>query len=77
MYERQMYRGIRCDGNKEWCKNWREYDLSVQNSHEELDEFWPEHTKVYNAWAKKSIEELCLMAWKIDAKFEWRLTCAF
>ena len=26
-------------------------------------------TKVYNVWAKKSIEELCLMAMKIDVKF--------
>ena len=34
-------------------------------------------TKVYNVWAKKSIEELCLMALKIDAKFEGKLTCAF
>ena len=33
--------------------------------------------KVYNVWAKKSIEELCLMALKIDAKFEGKLTCAF
>ena len=34
-------------------------------------------TKVYNAWAKKSTEELCLMALKIDAKFEGKLTCSF
>ena len=34
-------------------------------------------TKVYNVWAKKSTEELCLMALKIDAKFEGKLTCAF
>ena len=34
-------------------------------------------TKVYNVWAKKSIEELCLMALKIDAKFEGKLNCAF
>ena len=34
-------------------------------------------TKVYNAWAKKSTEELCLMALKIDAKFEGKLTCGF
>ena len=34
-------------------------------------------TKVYNVWAKKSTEELCLMALKIDAKFEGKLTWAF
>ena len=34
-------------------------------------------TKVYNIWAKKSTEELCLMSLKIDAKFKGKLTCAF
>ena len=34
-------------------------------------------TKVYNVWAKKSIEELCLMALNTDAKFEGKMTCAF
>ena len=34
-------------------------------------------TKAYNLWAKKDIEELCLMALKIDEKSEWKLTCAF
>ena len=34
-------------------------------------------TKVYNAWAKKSTEELCLIALKIDVKFEGKLTCTF
>ena len=34
-------------------------------------------TKVYNAEAKKSIDELCLMALKIDVKFEGKLICAF
>ena len=34
-------------------------------------------TKVYNVWAKESTEELYLMAVKIDAKFEEKLTCAF
>ena len=33
-------------------------------------------TTVYNVWAKKSTEELYLMAVKIDAKFEGKLTCA-
>ena len=34
-------------------------------------------TKVYNVGAKKSIAELCLIALKIDVKFEGKLTCAF
>ena len=33
-------------------------------------------TTVYNVWAKKSTDELYLMAVKIDAKFEGKLTCA-
>ena len=32
-------------------------------------------TKVCNVWAKRRTEELCLMALKIDAKFEGKLTC--
>ena len=34
-------------------------------------------TKVDNVWAKKSIEELCLMALKIDATLDQKLTHAF
>ena len=34
-------------------------------------------TKVYNAWAKKSTEKICLIALKIDVKCEGRLTCTF
>ena len=34
-------------------------------------------TNVYNVWTKKSIEELCLMALKTDAKFEGKMTSAF
>ena len=33
--------------------------------------------KIYNVWAKTSIEELCLMGLKIDAKFVGKLTCTF
>ena len=33
--------------------------------------------KVYKTSAKKSIEELCLMAIKSDAKFEEKLVCCF
>ena len=34
-------------------------------------------SKTYNVWAKKSADELCLMALKIGAKFEGKLACAF
>ena len=71
--------------NEEWYKIWRGIHLSVQNWREEFDEFWAELSKisqifslvikVYNVWAKKSIEEQ-LMVLKIDAKFEGKLTCA-
>ena len=40
MCELKIYRGLLCHENGEWCKIWREIDLSVQNWHEEL---WPEH----------------------------------
>ena len=34
-----------CHDNEEWCKIWREIDLSFQNWPEEFDEFWPTHLK--------------------------------
>ena len=34
-------------------------------------------SKIYNVWAKKSIEEFCLMALDFEATFEGKLTCAF
>ena len=67
IYELKIYRGVMCHNNEEWCKNWSGIDFSVQNWHEEFDEFWPEPsiknlknlhfnglllTKVY-VWAKK------------------------
>ena len=91
MHELKIYRGVMCHDNEEWCKNWRGIDLSVQNWHEEFDEFWPEHSKISKIctlmgffWTKyimfelkKSIGELCLMALNADATFEEKLTCAF
>ena len=89
MYELKIYREVMCHENEEWCKIWRRIDFSVQNWHEEFEEFWPEHSKISQSvfywaafdqgiwWTKKNTEELCLMALKIDAKFEGKLTCAF
>ena len=47
MHELKIYRGVMCHDNEEWCKNWRGIDLSVQNWHEEFDEFWPEHLWIW------------------------------
>ena len=33
--------------------------------------------KVYNVWTKENTEKLCSIGWKINAKFEGKLTCAF
>ena len=35
-----------CNETEEWWKIWKGIDLSLQNWHEEFDEFWPEHSKV-------------------------------
>ena len=91
IYEIKIYREVTCLDNEVRCKIWRRIDMWFQNWIEEFDEFWPERskvskklrfnglllTKVYNVWAKKSTEELCLMALKSDAKLEGKLTCAF
>ena len=90
MHELKIYRRV-CHDNEEWCKNWREIDLSVQNWLEEFDKFWPKHSKISKIctlmgffWPKyvmielkKSIGELCLMAPNIDATLEGKLTCSF
>ena len=79
-----------CHDNEEWCKiqwelivssklTWGIWQIltwaleNVKNLHFNGLLL----TKVYNVWAKKSTEELHLMALKIDAKFEGKLTCAF
>ena len=54
-----------CHDIEEWCKIWRGIDLSIQNWHEEFDEFWPEYSKVpkifilmSSYWAKYILFEL-------------------
>ena len=32
--------------NDEWCKIWTEIDWSVQNCHEEFNDFWLQHSKI-------------------------------
>ena len=51
MDELKTYRGFMCDDNEEWCKieDLKKYCfivLSIQNWHEECDEFWSEHSKI-------------------------------
>ena len=40
MFELKIYGGVMCNDTEELLKNWREIDLSFQNSHDEFDEFW-------------------------------------
>ena len=65
MYELKIYRGVLCHDIAEWCKIWRGIDLSFENSHEEFDKFWLEHSKVSKMftlmgsfWAKYILFEL-------------------
>ena len=81
--ELKFYRGVLRHDSQEWCKIWIGIDLSVQNWHEEFDQFWHftcgNHknfhfnglllNKVY-VWAEKSIGELRLMELNIDATFD-------
>ena len=50
MYEHQIYRGVMCHENKEWCKIWRGLHLSIENWYEEFHKFWPEHSKISKIW---------------------------
>ena len=90
MFELKIYRGVTCHDNEEWCKIWREIDLSFQNWHEEVDKFWPKHSKVSKSftlmgcfWAKyilfelKSTEDLYFMTLKWGTKFGEEVTCRF
>ena len=91
MYELEIYRGGLCHDNEEWCKYWGGIYLSFQNSHEEFNKFWPEHSKISKICAlmgffwtkyimfelKNSIGQICLIALNIDATFEGRLACPF
>ena len=62
-YEIKIQRGVMCYDNEDWCKIWREIDLSFQNWHEEFDEFWPN----FESFIKL----------KIDTKFGEETNCRF
>ena len=46
IFELIIYKGVMCHENQEWRKNWRGIDFSVQNWHEQFDEFWFKHSKI-------------------------------
>ena len=46
MYELKIYRGVMCYDNEEWYNMWKGTDLSVQNWHEEFDEFCREYWEI-------------------------------
>ena len=56
--------------------NLANFDPSTQKS-QKIALHWAAFEKVYNLEAKESTEDLFLMAMKIDAKCEGKLTCAF
>ena len=79
MYGLKIYWGVLCHDNEEWCKIGRWIWEILTRALKNLKYLHFKRlllTKVYNVRAKKSIEELYLMALKIDAKFEGELTCA-
>ena len=73
----KKYRGVVFNDTEEWCKVWRGTDLIFQNWHEELDKFWPEHSKVYKIFTLVGsfCAKLSFITLKGDAKFEEKLTC--
>ena len=57
-------------------RNLTNFDSSTQKS-KKIALLLAPLTKVYNVLDKKSTEELCLMALKLDASFKGQVTCAF
>ena len=45
MYELKIYRGVMCHDKEEWCKIWREIDLSVQIDMRNLKHYDPSTQK--------------------------------
>ena len=46
MFELKKYIGVILLDTGEWCKIWKRIDLSNQNWHEEVNKFWPKHSKI-------------------------------
>ena len=88
-FDQKKYRGVIFNDTEESCKIWRKTGLWFGKWHEEFGKFSPEHSKISKIctlmgcfWSKyiiielRNTQELCLMALKIDTKFEEKLTCA-
>ena len=69
---------------EERYKIWNRNDLPFQTWHEEFDKFWPEHSKTskictlmdwfwrkYAMFQLKKVQELYLIAFKIDTQKSW------
>ena len=79
----KKYRGFIFYDTEDWWTICRRIGRSLQYWYEEFDRFWPEHSKVtkiftlmHSFWAKY-IEGLCLIALKINARCEGKLSCTF
>ena len=83
-------RGVMFHNTEEWCKIWREIDLSFQNSYEKLDEFRPELSKISKIctlmdsfWTKYIMFGVKKYTWAMfDSTKDWfkiwrKLTCVF
>ena len=46
VFELRKYIGVILLDTGEWCKIWKRIDLSSQNWHEEVNKFWPKHSKI-------------------------------
>ena len=93
MCELKIHRGVMCHENEEWCRIWRGIDLLFQNWHEEIDEFWPKHSKVlknlhfnglllknvYNVWANKVQRSSVPWHWRVmqNLKRNWLFVSKF
>ena len=83
IFELKIYKGIMCHENEKWCKNWLGIDYSVQNWHEQFDEFWFKYSKISKnctlmgcLWSKyimKKYKEVLLNSIKYWCKI-WRKT---
>ena len=65
IFELIIYKGVMCHENQEWRKNWRGIDFSVQNWHEQFDEFWFKYSKISKIctlmgclWSKYTMSDL-------------------
>ena len=58
IFELKIYKGIMCHENEEWCKNWLGIDYSVQNWHEQFDEFWFKYSKISKIFILKLLSAI-------------------